>query len=163
MRVSVLSVFLATWMPSILGIEIEIYPESPVEGNTVILRVTNISDTFIFLNWYKGDNTNSDQQIIGLNAARERRNGSQIFPDADIFTNGSLKISSAKTNHSGDYTVSVQAAQLSHKTVKLTVTGGLPDWIIVLIVISSILGVGLLSGLGVFLYKKHSGKEASPP
>ncbi|XP_073512026.1 cell adhesion molecule CEACAM19-like isoform X5 [Phyllobates terribilis] len=164
MRVSVLSAFVATWMHSVFGIEIEVYPASPLVNNTVLLKVSDISDTFLLLSWYKGENTNSDQQIIWLNANKEKRTGSQMFKEADIFPNGTLQITNAQKNHSGSYTVSVQAITgLTHKTVSLTINDpneGLTTGQIVGIVIGSIAGVALVLAGGVYLYKKHSDSAA---
>ncbi|XP_073512023.1 cell adhesion molecule CEACAM19-like isoform X2 [Phyllobates terribilis] len=181
MRVSVLSAFVATWMHSVFGIEIEVYPASPLVNNTVLLKVSDISDTFLLLSWYKGENTNSDQQIIWLNANKEKRTGSQMFKEADIFPNGTLQITNAQKNHSGSYTVSVQAITgLTHKTVSLTINEkvettpdpsekdpgqkdpneGLTTGQIVGIVIGSIAGVALVLAGGVYLYKKHSDSAA---
>ncbi|XP_073426888.1 cell adhesion molecule CEACAM19-like isoform X3 [Dendrobates tinctorius] len=166
MRVSVLSVFVATWMHSIFGIKIDVYPSSPLVNDTVILKVTEISDTFLLLSWYKGQNTNSDQQIIWLNTNKERRNGSQIFKEADIFPNGSLQIKNAQKDHSGFYTVSVQTTTgLSDKTTSLTINDpneGLTAGQIVGIVIGSIAGAVLVLGGGVYLYKKHSNSARDP-
>ncbi|XP_069597499.1 carcinoembryonic antigen-related cell adhesion molecule 3-like isoform X3 [Ranitomeya imitator] len=166
MRVSVLSVFVATWMHSIFGIKIDVYPSSPLVNDTVILKVTEIIDQFLLLSWYKGQNTNSDQQIIWLNSNKERRNGSQIFKEADIFTNGSFQIKNAQKDHSGFYTVSVQTTSgLSHETTSLTINDpneGLTVGQIVGIVIGSIAGAVLVLGGGVFLYKKHSDSDRDP-
>ncbi|XP_077115969.1 cell adhesion molecule CEACAM19-like isoform X1 [Ranitomeya variabilis] len=176
-------VFVATWMHSIFGIKIDVYPSSPLVNDTVILKVTEINDTFLLLSWYKGQNTNLDELIIWLNSNKERRNGSQIFKEADIFPNGSLQIKNAQKDHSGFYTVSVQATTgLSHETTSLTINEkvettpdtsekdpgqkdpneGLTVGQIVGIVIGSIAGAVLVLGGVVYLYKKHSDSDRDP-
>ncbi|XP_077115973.1 cell adhesion molecule CEACAM19-like isoform X4 [Ranitomeya variabilis] len=159
-------VFVATWMHSIFGIKIDVYPSSPLVNDTVILKVTEINDTFLLLSWYKGQNTNLDELIIWLNSNKERRNGSQIFKEADIFPNGSLQIKNAQKDHSGFYTVSVQATTgLSHETTSLTINDpneGLTVGQIVGIVIGSIAGAVLVLGGVVYLYKKHSDSDRDP-
>ncbi|XP_069804902.1 carcinoembryonic antigen-related cell adhesion molecule 3-like isoform X2 [Dendropsophus ebraccatus] len=159
MRVGLLLVLVASWMSSALGISIEIYPPNPTVNQTVILNVLGIAGTVRYIEWYTGPDTNATNQIIRINEAGRITTGNKFFPEASLFPNGSLQISNAQRSRAGYYTVSVQAEKLLQETVLLTLSEPRTDkplssLAIAGIVIGVLVGIGLLIGVSLCLYKK---------
>ncbi|XP_056399459.1 carcinoembryonic antigen-related cell adhesion molecule 10-like isoform X2 [Hyla sarda] len=121
MRFCLLSVFLASWMPSVSGISIEINPPNPLINDTVLLNVVGITGTFRYSDWYRGQGTNATNQIIRINDRGNVIAGPKNFPEASLVSNGSLQITKAQKSHEGYYTVSVQANQLLQAEVNLRI------------------------------------------
>ncbi|XP_066463264.1 carcinoembryonic antigen-related cell adhesion molecule 3-like isoform X1 [Eleutherodactylus coqui] len=164
MRVGVLSVLLATWVPSVFGVTIEIHPQPPRINQTVTFMVHNVIGKLQYFEWFKGEGTASDSQIILMNSNGIKINGQQYFPEADVLPNGSLVIKGAQKRHEGYYTVSVVADKLEQATVRLSFddsTGGLSGGAIAGIVIAVLVVAAIVIAGVVYLFKAKSSKTAT--
>ncbi|KAM3909898.1 cell adhesion molecule CEACAM19-like [Leptodactylus fuscus] len=164
MRVSVLSVLVTTWLPSAFGLTIDISPRSPRPGQNVLLNVSDIPQSFLLVEWYKGQSPSASDQIISIQV-----NGSPVsrnllgFHEVDLFSNGSLQIRNLQNLHKGFYTVSVQMREgLLQAKADLILddsTSGLSAGAIAGICVGVIAAVALI-GVSVYVYIRKNSSGA---
>ncbi|XP_075696378.1 cell adhesion molecule CEACAM1-like [Rhinoderma darwinii] len=162
--VCLLSVFVATWMPSVFGINITVFPHSPRVNQTVLLNIWVTPENVQHYDWYKGDTTNATQQIIRIDSTGFIIKGQSFFRESTVLLNGSLQITNANKTHEGFYTVSVQQAnQLKQGKVYLTLeepSGGLSNGAIAGIIIAVIVVVVVIA-VSLFVYVKKGSSAAN--
>ncbi|CAH2319026.1 carcinoembryonic antigen-related cell adhesion molecule 8-like [Pelobates cultripes] len=111
-------------MQPISAISIQPIPQYPAVGQSVTLSVTGINGTVRQFTWYKGPNTNADNQILSYipRANPPQTNGTQYLSRASGLPNASLLISDLVITDRGIYIVSVQTyTDAQQESVTLTV------------------------------------------
>ncbi|XP_018425558.1 PREDICTED: pregnancy-specific beta-1-glycoprotein 6-like [Nanorana parkeri] len=120
----VLGVTLSVCMNLASGIKIEVSPPNPKDGDTVILKVTEVSGAILFATWYKGRTTDASNQILNFFPPEQEFKGEKYFAEAHGQRNGSLVINKVRTDFNGYYTVQIQTKEQLHQSyVLLTVNG----------------------------------------
>ncbi|KAM4651854.1 cell adhesion molecule CEACAM19-like [Discoglossus pictus] len=133
LRGFVMTVLLSLWMDRAIGINIQLIPQDPKVGMSVLLNVSNIAGPIRSITWYKGINPSSENQILNNIPGLEspQTNGLEYFAEVQVFKNGSLLISNLKKQFEGNYTVQIQAMNADQASVYLPVIGfahiGLPS------------------------------------
>ncbi|XP_063797680.1 uncharacterized protein LOC134965025 isoform X2 [Pseudophryne corroboree] len=115
-----LTAVLAVWMDPAVG-RIELSPPRPWINGSVTFIVTGVQGSIRFLDWYRGSDTNADNQIFRLQEGFPTIQGRRYFKEAIGFTNGSMQIVNLQKDFEGPYTVEIQADDLLQYTAHLTV------------------------------------------
>ncbi|XP_041425007.1 carcinoembryonic antigen-related cell adhesion molecule 1-like [Xenopus laevis] len=121
MRGYLLTVCLSVWMDSAHGIGVQLIPQYPVVNQSVTLSVTGVTGTIREFTWYKGSVAAAPNQIFNVTPSLNSTNGTQYFPQAKGFRNGSLQISGLVPSDRGNYVVQVQTGSVTQVTVFLPV------------------------------------------
>ncbi|XP_073458218.1 cell adhesion molecule CEACAM10-like isoform X3 [Aquarana catesbeiana] len=108
-RLRLLTVLLDIFVASANGIETEVIPRNPLEGYPVIINIIGITEDIRFSEWYLGNNTSAENQIIRYNNGDgSQNNGTKYFTGTNIYPNGSLEIQKVQKAFEGNYTVFIQ-------------------------------------------------------
>ncbi|XP_040183376.1 carcinoembryonic antigen-related cell adhesion molecule 16-like [Rana temporaria] len=122
----VFGVSLSVCMHSASGIKVEVIPKSPKKGDSVTLKVSDISGSIRFATWYRGKSTDANDQILNY-FPREEFKGPKYIEGSHGQADGSLLIDSVSEDLKGDYTVQIQTTDsLQQATVYLAVSGVIP-------------------------------------
>ncbi|XP_075047025.1 cell adhesion molecule CEACAM1-like isoform X6 [Mixophyes fleayi] len=117
--------FLSLWMDLTSGMmNIQLIPQYPVIQEFVTLSVTGISGKIITFSWYKGPNTNAENQILTYipGDPSPQINGPLYFSRARPLPAGSLLISDLHITDSGNYILRIQTEKPAEEaSVTLTV------------------------------------------
>ncbi|XP_077313372.1 cell adhesion molecule CEACAM8-like isoform X2 [Lithobates pipiens] len=118
----ILAVFLSVSMVSSNSLQISPVPPKPRVGEDVILSVTGIPNEVRFYDWYRGNDIAADNQILSYNRNDSKVSpGKRFFKEAEIQSNGSLKIVNVTKEFQDKYTFSILANGLQNKEVILEV------------------------------------------
>ncbi|XP_040183380.1 carcinoembryonic antigen-related cell adhesion molecule 10-like isoform X2 [Rana temporaria] len=122
-RLRLLTVLLGIFIASANGIETEVIPRNPSEGHPVLINIIGITEDIRFSEWYLGNNTSAENQIIRYNNGDGSQNkGAKYFTGANIYPNGSLEIQNFQKELESNYTVFIQGrANPYQQTVFLSV------------------------------------------
>ncbi|XP_077313374.1 cell adhesion molecule CEACAM8-like isoform X4 [Lithobates pipiens] len=122
----ILAVFLSVSMVSSNSLQISPVPPKPRVGEDVILSVTGIPNEVRFYDWYRGNDIAADNQILSYNRNDSKVSpGKRFFKEAEIQSNGSLKIVNVTKEFQDKYTFSILANGLQNKEVILEVDDSL--------------------------------------